>query len=128
MLHKNKACFQATHFGLAVNEIKAMIAKRNEPLPKGFFDTKLEKVVTWRQHDALKLIGKSSNHKAPVDGGYQDNFKVKNNCTIFLGYSSNMVSCGVRETIRFLVQHKMVSKHWYIETVQFLRLDSQCLN
>jgi deoxyhypusine synthase len=32
----------------------------------------------------------------------------KNNCTIFLGYTSNMASCGVRETIRFLVQHKMV--------------------
>jgi deoxyhypusine synthase len=32
----------------------------------------------------------------------------KNNCTIFLGYTSNMASCGVRETIRFLVEHKMV--------------------
>ncbi|OQV17375.1 Deoxyhypusine synthase [Hypsibius exemplaris] len=32
----------------------------------------------------------------------------RSNCTIFLGYTSNMVSCGVRETIRFLVQHKMV--------------------
>merc|ERR1712107_333367 len=30
------------------------------------------------------------------------------NCTIFLGYTSNMASCGVRETIRFLVQHRMV--------------------
>ena len=29
-------------------------------------------------------------------------------CTIFLGYTSNMVSCGVREIIRFLCQHKMV--------------------
>ncbi len=28
--------------------------------------------------------------------------------TIFLGYTSNMASCGVRETIRFLCQHKMV--------------------
>ena len=49
---------------------------------------------------------------------------MKNNCTIFLGYTSNMASCGVRETIRlgwkstkfsiwfdmnrFLVQHRMV--------------------
>lgn len=29
-------------------------------------------------------------------------------CKIFLGYTSNMVSCGVREVIRFLVEHKMV--------------------
>ena len=33
---------------------------------------------------------------------------VENNCTIFLGYTSNMASCGVRETIRYLVQHKAV--------------------
>jgi deoxyhypusine synthase len=33
---------------------------------------------------------------------------VKSNCTIFLSYTSNMVSCGMREYIRFLVQHKMV--------------------
>ncbi|KAF7729206.1 hypothetical protein EC973_004735 [Apophysomyces ossiformis] len=29
-------------------------------------------------------------------------------CKIFLGYTSNLVSSGVREIIRFLVQHKMV--------------------
>ncbi|SCW02691.1 LAFE_0F12156g1_1 [Lachancea fermentati] len=29
--------------------------------------------------------------------------------TIFLGYTSNLISSGLRETIRFLVQHKMVS-------------------
>ncbi|CAG2064686.1 unnamed protein product, partial [Timema podura] len=32
----------------------------------------------------------------------------RSNCTIFLGYTSNMVSAGVRDTIRFLVQHRMV--------------------
>lgn len=31
-------------------------------------------------------------------------------CTIFLGYTSNMISCGVREVIRFLVQHKLVRR------------------
>lgn len=29
-------------------------------------------------------------------------------CTIFLGYTSNLVSSGLRETLRFLVQHKLV--------------------
>jgi deoxyhypusine synthase len=29
-------------------------------------------------------------------------------CKIFLGYTSNLVSSGVREIIKFLVQHKMV--------------------
>src|SRR3989344_3353669 len=32
----------------------------------------------------------------------------KNNSTIFLGYTSNMVTSGVRDIIRFLVQHKLV--------------------
>jgi deoxyhypusine synthase len=30
-------------------------------------------------------------------------------CRIFLSYTSNMISCGVRESIKFLVKHKMVS-------------------
>ena len=30
-------------------------------------------------------------------------------CTIFLGYTSNMASCGMREYIRYLCQHKMIS-------------------
>ncbi|XP_053707725.1 deoxyhypusine synthase [Synchiropus splendidus] len=32
----------------------------------------------------------------------------KNGCTIFLGFTSNLISSGVRETIRYLVEHKMV--------------------
>ena len=32
----------------------------------------------------------------------------KEKCTIFLGYTSNMISCGVREIIRYLCEHKMV--------------------
>ena len=41
---------------------------------------------------------------------------VERNCTIFLGYTSNMASCGVRDTIRFLVQHKADlsgNQHYY---------------
>ncbi|KAK2584440.1 hypothetical protein KPH14_006820 [Odynerus spinipes] len=72
--------FQATNFGLAVDEIKRMLAARSIPLEEDQIDT-LE----------------------------DDEFiKRKSSCTIFLGYTSNMASCGVRETIRFLVQHKMV--------------------
>lgn len=29
-------------------------------------------------------------------------------CTIFFGYTSNMISCGMREVIRYLCQHKLV--------------------
>lgn len=72
--------FQATNFGLAVEEIKKMIKARNIPL--------------------------SDEQMDPLE---EDDFiKRKTPCTIFLGYTSNMASCGVRDTIRFLVQHKMV--------------------
>jgi len=37
-----------------------------------------------------------------------EEFKPRSNCTVFLGYTSNMASCGVRDTIRFLVEHRMV--------------------
>lgn len=36
------------------------------------------------------------------DQGYQKS-------TIFMGYTSNLISSGLRDTLRFLVQHKMVS-------------------
>lgn len=50
----------------------------------------------------------------PIEGDDLDNYeedefiKRKKNCTIFLGYTSNMVSSGLRDTFRFLVQHSMV--------------------
>lgn len=44
-----------------------------------------------------------------VDFYEDDEFiRRKSNCTIFLGYTSNIVSSGLRETIKFLVKHKMV--------------------
>ncbi|XP_068085875.1 probable deoxyhypusine synthase [Anabrus simplex] len=73
--------FQATSFGLAVEEVKRMLACRRKPLPEDMQDDSLE----------------------------EDEFvRRRTNCTIFLGYTSNMVSAGVRDTIRFLVQHRMV--------------------
>ncbi|XP_013393091.1 deoxyhypusine synthase [Lingula anatina] len=72
--------FQATNFGLAVEQINKMIEKKLEPLP--------EEV---RQEANFNPVGRE-----------------KTNCTIFLGYTSNLISSGVRETIRYLVQHNMV--------------------
>uniref|UniRef100_A0AAY4AV97 deoxyhypusine synthase n=2 Tax=Denticeps clupeoides TaxID=299321 RepID=A0AAY4AV97_9TELE len=67
--------FQASNFGLAVQEINKMIEKRLEP------------VDVEKECDAAQ---------------------VHSGCTIFLGYTSNLISSGVRETIRYLAQHKMV--------------------
>lgn len=71
--------FQATNFGLAVEEINKMLHCRKQAIPEEKF----------------------------IDN--DDEFTVvKNNCTIFLGYTSNLISSGLRETIKFLVKNKMV--------------------
>ncbi|PJF20028.1 hypothetical protein PSACC_00192 [Paramicrosporidium saccamoebae] len=43
---------------------------------------------------------------SPVEGEEAD--PSRSFCKIFLGYTSNQVSCGNREAIRYLVQHKLV--------------------
>ncbi|KAJ3411894.1 hypothetical protein HDV05_001529 [Chytridiales sp. JEL 0842] len=72
--------FQATAIGQAIEEINKMISWRltDEPLK--------EDETTYFTHE--------------------ERSKVK--CKIFLGYTSNMVSSGLREVIRYLCEHKMV--------------------
>ncbi|XP_040485197.1 deoxyhypusine synthase isoform X3 [Ursus maritimus] len=72
--------FQATNFGRAVQQVNAMIEKKLEPLSQ--------------DEDHHADLTKS---RRPLTG-----------CTIFLGYTSNLISSGIRETIRYLVQHNMV--------------------
>ncbi|XP_029364037.1 deoxyhypusine synthase [Echeneis naucrates] len=72
--------FQASSLGLAIQEINHMIEKR------------LETVET----------DKGNEHKeSPLSSN-------NSGCTIFLGYTSNLISSGVRESIRYLAEHKMV--------------------
>lgn len=72
--------FQATNFGKAVAEINDMLKARAVPLTEENSDPYEEDVL----------------------------IKKKTNCTIFLGYTSNMISSGLRDTIRFLVKNKLV--------------------
>ena len=49
----------------------------------------------------------------PIDEDEDDEYKdpevrKKTRCTIFLGYTSNMASCGMRDIIRYLCEHKMI--------------------
>eukprot|EP01089_Gocevia_fonbrunei_P020036 TRINITY_DN7304_c0_g1_i3.p1 TRINITY_DN7304_c0_g1~~TRINITY_DN7304_c0_g1_i3.p1 ORF type:complete len:373 (-),score=57.74 TRINITY_DN7304_c0_g1_i3:43-1161(-) len=74
--------FQALNFGRAVEEINAMLAWDLSEVP---FNAETE-------NDDLENI---ENRK-----------KVKTK--IFLGYTSNLVSSGLRETIRWLAEHKMI--------------------
>ncbi|KAK6631476.1 hypothetical protein RUM44_006003 [Polyplax serrata] len=73
--------FQATNLGLAIEQINLMLKCRDE-----------------------KLVCEESSGSSEID----ELVSPKTNCTIFLGYTSNMISSGLRESIRFLVEHKMV--------------------
>ncbi|KAF9353453.1 hypothetical protein BGX34_011557 [Mortierella sp. NVP85] len=78
--------FQASAIGRAIEIINEMRLWRlsQEPMPVPTPDTPVEPEL--------------------LDPAYRQSVK----CKIFLGYTSNLVSSGVREVIRFLVQHKLV--------------------
>ncbi len=73
--------FQATNVALAIDEINRMLSFRLSQRPL-------------------------------VDADYGEmrelSVREKIKCTIFLSYTSNMISCGVRETIKYLCKHKLV--------------------
>lgn len=73
--------FQATHLAQAIEIVNSMISWRLSDEP-----------INERDDEETK------------DPTYRANKK----CTIYLGYTSNMVSCGMREIIRYLAQHKMI--------------------
>lgn len=73
--------FQATNLGLAVDQIKEM--------------------REWRLSD---VDWKEGEDPALNDPEVRRRLRAR----IFLGYTSNQISCGQREVLRFLVEHKMV--------------------
>ena len=73
--------FQATNLGLAIEEINRM--------------------RRWRLSDEpVKSTAPPELRNPEV--------RARTKATIFLSFTSNMISSGVRETIRFLVQNRMV--------------------
>ncbi|KAI9032588.1 deoxyhypusine synthase [Phycomyces nitens] len=56
---------------------------------------------TWRLSDEPVAADETADYRDPET-------RRNTKCKIFLGYTSNLVSSGMREIIRFLVQHKMV--------------------
>jgi len=58
-------------------------------------------MIKWRLSDEPIAEDEDEEFKDPE-------VRANTRCTIFLGYTSNMISCGMRDYIRFLCQHKMV--------------------
>ena len=88
--------FQATNFSLAVDEINKMIAAKLRPID-----------LTPPTITAAAKEFKSMAASLTADNDYYSILQ-RSNCTIFLGYTSNMISTGVRESILHLVKNKMV--------------------
>ncbi|XP_034084751.1 deoxyhypusine synthase-like [Gymnodraco acuticeps] len=71
---------QATRVGLAIQEINKMIERRQQPMKR------------------INGFAEEDPSTCPC----------LNSCTIFFSYTSNLISSGVRESIRYLAEHKMV--------------------
>eukprot|EP00826_Nyctotherus_ovalis_P039683 TRINITY_DN3831_c0_g1_i3.p1 TRINITY_DN3831_c0_g1~~TRINITY_DN3831_c0_g1_i3.p1 ORF type:complete len:371 (+),score=139.40 TRINITY_DN3831_c0_g1_i3:222-1334(+) len=61
----------------------------------------INKMIRWRLSDEPVAENETEEFRA-------EEKRKQVRCTIFLGYTSNMISCGIREIIRYLCQHKMV--------------------
>ncbi|WFD39685.1 deoxyhypusine synthase [Malassezia japonica] len=67
----------------------------------------IEQMRTWRlENDPKYNKDDDENASLPRDDPQHAS---QTKCTIFLGYTSNLISSGLREVIHFLVKHKYVS-------------------
>ena len=73
--------FQATHLGQAIEEINRMLSWRLSDEP-----------ISDRDYDEFR------------DPEFRKNVK----CTIFLGFTSNQISSGNREVLKYLFQHNLI--------------------
>lgn len=79
--------YQATHVARAVKIINDML--------------------DWRLSDVPMTAEEKEEEAALPEADRTDRSQVK--ATVFLGYTSNLVSSGLRESIRYLAQHKLIS-------------------
>jgi deoxyhypusine synthase len=89
--------FQATNFSKAVDEINRMVSSASS-LESRSVRTNINPIPQ-------KKIQRKSE---PLSQDKSESGVIHTNCTIFLGYTSNMMSSGIREYIRYLVKNKMV--------------------
>ena len=57
---------------------------------------------------AIAEVNKMLDWQPTAEQVAEDESMAGAKCTIFLGYTSNMISCGLREVVRFLAQHRLV--------------------
>jgi deoxyhypusine synthase len=92
--------FQATGLARAMELIEKMVRRLRRPPHLALNASSLQR--TWRLSDEPLNADSQTEELDPT-------VRAATKCTIFLGYTSNLVSSGLREIIRFLVQHNYVS-------------------
>ena len=124
--------FQATNFGLAVEQITMMVHimyimytqpycgwlalfMRTESTQ---YSTCYPVIFYWLFCFLVKLEARgkpvpSAERKIYLE---EPGDRPVTNCTIFLGYTSNLISSGVRDTLRFLAKNNMVITSQNIKT------------
>jgi len=83
--------FQATNMGLAINQINEMLECRFSPDETENSDTVYEKPPDFDEFFTFSDF----QRKIPK-------------CTIFFSFTSNLISSGIRDTIKFLAKYNMV--------------------
>jgi len=87
--------FQSTNFGLCMGQMEEMIKARIELEPKS-------------AEPGATPVYQSTEYDPSEDFNCGDFTRPKPPCTIFFSFTSNLISSGVRDTIRYLAKHNMV--------------------
>ncbi|XP_074304053.1 deoxyhypusine synthase-like [Silene latifolia] len=75
----------------------------------------VNQMLEWRLADEEPVNDCTEEEKDP-------SFRESTRCKLFLGFTSNLISSGVRDTVRYLVQHHMVSTTEHFSFFYFERL------
>lgn len=88
--------------GLNYSELlKSMVSTGFQASNLGEAIEVVNQMLNWRLSDEPVVEDCSEEER---DAKYRENVK----CKIFLGFTSNLISSGVRDTVRYLVEHRMV--------------------
>lgn len=98
--------FQATNLGQAVNVVNQMVCR-------GWGGAIAQRRDSMRALLQISCRLDSSQHAESSDEEAEDppptlTEQQRRRCKIFLGFTSNLMSAGTREVVRFLCQHRMV--------------------
>lgn len=90
--------FQAQSLGKAMRIVDQMVGKLLLTI-QSFLQRNMQR--NWRLSDEPILTDESERYLDPE-------VRARTRCNIFLGYTSNLISSGLREVIRYLVKHRHV--------------------